>query len=118
MEPNRVELNCSPLSRRVRLAVLGVAGLASVALVLSSLPARDQSPAAAPLRPAAPADAPIAVPMPVEPDMEEMEEVAIDEHPLEELTVRLAHFCLSMRDEFDLDPETGLRPFPPSCPQL
>ena len=104
MEPNRVELNCSPSSRRVRLAVLGVAALASAALVLSSLPTHHLSPAAAPLRPAAPA---------AEPDIEE---VTIDEPPLEELTVRLAQFCFAMRDEFDLDPETGLRPFPPDCP--
>jgi hypothetical protein len=115
MDPNRVELNCSPSSRRVRLAVLGVAALASIALVLSSLPARQQSPAAAPLRPARPTDAPIAPSVPVaEPDIED---VAIDEPPLEELTVRLAYFCLAMRDEFDLDPETGLRPFPVGCPQ-
>jgi hypothetical protein len=116
MDPNRVELNCSPSSRRVRLAVLGVAALASIALVLSSLPAHHQSPAAAPLPSARPADAPIApsVPPMAEPDIED---VAMEEVPLEELTVRLAHFCFAMRDEFDLDPETGLRPFPVGCPQ-
>jgi hypothetical protein len=42
MKPNRVELNCSPTTRRGRLALLAVAALAAAALVLSSLPARHQ----------------------------------------------------------------------------
>lgn len=110
MEPNRVELNCSSSSRRVRLAALGVAALASAALALPNLPALQQPQAAAPLRPVRPAIAPTTV---LVPDAE----ADVEEPPLEELTVRLARFCLAMRDEFDLDAETGMRPFPPSCPQ-
>jgi hypothetical protein len=118
MQPNRVELNCSPSSRRTRLIVLGVAALAAAALVLSNLPLRDQSPAAAPTRPSA--VTPIDPPVVLEPDIQDdaFGEATIEELPLVELTFRLARFCYAMRDEFDLDPVTGLHPMPLGCPHI